>query len=464
MLAALALASALSASAQMRCSSLIGAVVPGGRVVSARVETLAEGPAICRIQARLSSGPGSSIGLEVWAPVEGWTGRVVQLGTGGFSGTFPEAGIAAEVRRGATAVVTDFGHVGRDGFDASWAVGAPARIADYGYRALGLSARAGQAITTAFHGTPARTRYFVGCSNGGRQALMAAERYGDLFDGVLAGAPAWQWTGQMISFALLQWQRDRLGVELSPSKLALIADRARQGAFDPRALLCAPGASQGCLTAAEVEVVATAISGAHDPKTGERLAFGFEPTVADAPGGWDAWIFNPNRSAQTQRTLAEGFFGAMVHGRTDWRLAEFEPADIARAKALSPVLDVPGPRLKAFRRHGGKLILYSGWADPVIAPASAVDYFQRLPADTQARLFMIPAMLHCQGGQAPAAFGQAPIAPAAKADADHDVRLALEAWVEQGRAPERLVAAHYVGDDPAKGVASLSEITATPRR
>lgn len=482
-LAGLFLAAAMTTGAA-RCEALSRHAVEGGRVVAAEVLPAGDDhPAACRVRLELRPRPDARIGVELWLPLDGWNGRFVQLGTGGFAGTIPTTGLAAEVRRGHAAAATDTGHVGVDGFDARWASGAPERVADYGYRSLEVSAVAAQALTAAFYGDRPRHRYFVGCSNGGRQALMVAQRYPDLFDGILAGAPVLRWSSQFASFAWTQHVlRTAPGGLIPKAKLKLIQDAAvascgpdaevvdgvpanpRACGFRPETLQCMAGDGDPCLTAAEVRSLRAIIEGPRDA-AGAPLAFGYEPTSAAAPGGWDHWIVNPDRSAQTQLTFAEQVFGHVAQDRPGWRIEDFDAdVDIAKARALAPVLDAGETDLARFHAHGGKLVIYSGWADPVIAPNSALDYYQRLAAQDDVRLFMIPGMLHCQGGEAPNAFGQAPVAPAAKPDPEHDIRRALEAWVEHARAPEAITAVKYVDDDPQRGVAAKRTIQAQPRR
>jgi len=440
-LLALGLAGGPAAPCETLAERLAGdAEVTAAAIVADRPDA----PAFCRVVLVSRPTPASRIGTEVWLPLSGWSGRYVQLGTGGFAGTIPEAGLAAEVRRGNAAAVTDTGHRGADGFDASWALGQPEKVVDYGHRSLEVSARAAKQVTSAFYGAAPRNSYFVGCSNGGRQALMAAQRYPEDWDGILAGAPALRWTDQLASFATIQHAlRGRPGAMIPTAKLAAIA---RTGG-DPARLRCTGPETDACLTAPQLQALAV-------------ITRDFDAREAAIPGGWDQWIVNPDRAAQSQLTFAEQFFGHVVLGRPGWRVEDLQPEDLQRARALSPILDATDADLAGFRRRGGKLLIYAGAADPVISLASAIAYYRGLGAQDFARLFVIPGMLHCQGGVAPNAFGQAPVAPALKADAEHDVRRALEAWVEEGRAPGRLTAVKYVDDDPARGPAATRVIEA----
>lgn len=437
-LAGAALALALTGAPAADCAAMAGLPLADGRVLTAQARQGA-----CRIVAELTPAPGSRIGVHVWLPLRGWSGRYVQLGTGGFAGTIPIPALAAEVRGGNAVAATDTGHAGEDGFDARWAAGQPQQVADYGHRSVQVAADAGKALAAAFHGVRPRYSYFVGCSNGGRQALVAAERYPDRFDGVLAGAPAVAWTAQLSSFARIQQALRRPGAMIPAAKLPAIQAAARAGRSVAR---CHRRETDACLTAAQAAALA-------------EIARDFDPAYAAVAGGWDAWIVNPDRAGRTQLTLAEGFFRHMVLNRPGWRVEDLTPEDLGRARRLSPILDATGD-LAAFRRRGGKLLIYTGLADPVISPASADAYHRRAGGRDFSRLFRIPAMLHCQGGPEPDAFGQSHVSPPLRADPEHDVRLALEAWVESGRAPEAVVAARYVAGDPARGVAATRRIVA----
>ncbi|MFL5296649.1 MAG: tannase/feruloyl esterase family alpha/beta hydrolase [Phenylobacterium sp.] len=451
--ALLAVPTAAGAAQAGGCAKLLGQRLGGGQVLAASTAPERAGsPAFCRVVLESRPAAGSRIGTEVWLPLRDWTGRFVQLGTGGFAGTLPEAGLAAEVRRGNAVAVTDTGHKASDGFDARWAFKAPQRVIDYGYRSLKVSAFAAKAVVRAFYGATPAHSYFVGCSNGGRQALMAAQRYPEDWDGVLAGAPALAWTEQLSSFARIQQALRRApGAMIPVSKLPVIQAAARacgedaKGCmFDPGRLACASMVSDACLTAPQIGAL-------------KLIARDFDPAAAAIPGGWDQWIINPDRTAQSQLTFAEQFFGQMVLGRAGWRVEDLTARDIERAGALSPVLDAKAG-LQRFRRRGGRLVVYLGAADPVISPRRAIDYYRRSASEDFARLYVVPGMLHCQGGPGPNAFGQAPLAPALQPDGEHDIRRALELWVEQGHAPDRLTAVKYVDDDPAKPVAAAGTL------
>jgi feruloyl esterase len=364
-------------------------------------------------------------------PLTGWTGRYVQLGTGGFAGmVFPSA-LTAEAARGNATAMTDGGHAA-DRMSAAWAAGNPEAVIDYGYRSIKATSDAAHRLIRAFYGRPARTRYFVGCSNGGRQALMAAQRYPDDWDGILAGSPANPWSEQLYRLAALQHRLQAL--PLTPDTLPLIQQAAlascppgsvRNGvATDPR--LCRFDPERAGLARAEAAAVHAI------------MAAGYEPTSAAQADGWSRWIVGPHPG---QRDFAEQAFRYLFQSDPAWTVADFDPASArAAANRARPILDV-APDFGRFRAKGGKILSYFGWADPLISPRLALDFYRQAGATGDFyRLFMVPGMGHCQGGIGPVNFGQSADAPATWLDADHDIRLALERWIEHGQAPDRLIA------------------------
>jgi feruloyl esterase len=237
----------------------------------------------------------------------------------------------------------------------------------------------------------------------------------------------------------------------------------RKCPFDPAVLICDGAETDDCLT--ERQAAALAII--------QNLPFGFEVSAATSEDRWASWILNDRPRAESHLTFAEQFFRHMVFDDPDWRIEVFDAVrDPVLAKSrpvsdetLARTLDATDPDLSTFETRGGKLLMYAGWADALISPKAVVAYHarvaERMGADRVQRflrLFMVPGMGHCQGGEAAHAFGQAPVAPALRDDALHDIRTALEAWVERGFAVNRLVAVKYVGDDPAQGVAKTATL------
>jgi hypothetical protein len=414
-------------------------------------------PTLCRIQ-------GNS--FELWLPAANWNGRYYQLGTGGFAGSIPYAALAAEVSQGNAVAATDTGHRGSP-FDASWALGAPERVSDYGYRSVETTSRAAGNLIARFYGKPARHRYFAGCSNGGRQALMAAQRSPQLWDGILAGAPAYNWTRQLSAFAWIQHRlRTSSGAWIGAEKLpaiqrwAVCAGDPANCRPDPARLLCTGPESDACLSRPQVESLRAII---HGPPG----YFGYEAASAAVPGNWERWVINGDPNAQSQLKFAEQFYRFLVFGDSGWDLSRWRGmADIQRAENLAGKLDATDTNLRPLQQHGGKLLMYIGWADAVISPRAAINYYDKVSRSVETesffRLYMVPGMTHCQGGSAPDAFGQSSVSPPMRDDAQHSIRRALEEWVEKGTPPRELLAAKYADDDPAKGVEATQALCPYP--
>lgn len=446
---ALALGGALSlgaAAPEDDCAALSRLPIAGVAITEAVRVPLTEGGA-CRVIGIASPVAGSRIGFEVWLPdAARWNGRYYQLGNGGFAGNIDRPALEAEAERGNAAAATDTGHIA-DRFDASWAAGNPVAVEDYGHRSIKATSDAAAALIHLFYGRAARRRYFAGCSNGGRQALMAAQRYPDDWDGILAGAPANPWTGQLAAFIRLQYRlRETPGTWLPPARLAMIERAAlascpagaRDGgvATDPARcrldigrLLCRPRRGPDCLTPAQARSLRLII------------AAGFQPSSAADENGWRQWIVNPDPGAPSQLRFAVQARRHLFGGAS------------APSPGLREILDADGTGLDRFRTRGGRILSYFGWGDALISPGEGLAYYRRVAAENGGlastrsfyRLFMIPGMGHCQGGDGEDSFGQSMISPPLHADARHDIRIALEQWVERGIAPSEIVAARYRG-------------------
>jgi feruloyl esterase len=487
-----------SSPADLRCARLAHAKRPEIEILSAKRvpggPSAVPGqdfniPASCRLVGVARPTKDSRITFELWLP-DGWSGRYAQLGNGGFAGNIDHASLANEIRRGNAAAMTDTGHKASQ-FDASWALGHPEKVVDYGYRSIEATADSAKWLIEYYYGQRPTRRYFVGCSNGGRQALMAAQRYPDDWDGIIAGSPPVQWTRQLATFAAIQ-HRLRSDQEnwIPAGKLPAIAraaleacDSVEQSPADPqcrldtRRLLCRGADAPGCLTGAQAATLNLIQSGPQGGPSGP-FYFGFDPTGAALAGNWDQWIVNPDRNAPSQLVFATQAFRYLILDRPDWQIEDFDPKrDLSRAserkiagRRLSALLDPDDPDLSRFRKHGGKIIMYVGSADPVISPAAGVAYYRdvvkRAGGVDQTRsffrAFVVPGMQHCQGGLAPNAFGQAWVAPALIGDPRQDIRLALEAWVERDRPPDSIIAAKYDNDRSGGRLVATRELRAYP--
>jgi feruloyl esterase len=498
MFALLAALVAPSAAAGSKCEDLARLSLPNTTIVSTRATPAgsfqpARGPGIegvpatCRVAGTIKPSADSDIQFEVWMPVTGWNGKFQGVGNGGFAGSIDYGALARFVSDGYAAGATDTGHRA-DGTDARWARGHSEKVIDFGHRAIHEMTDKSKAVARAFYGRAVERSYFHSCSNGGRQALMEAQRYPEDYDGIVAGAPANFWTHLLTKAAYdMQTTVADAAAYIPASKLpaleaaVLAACDARDGvsdrivdspaecAFDPGTLACTAAESDSCLTPAQMGALAKLYAG---PRTADRTLVhrGFSPGAETGPGGWALWITGSEPGNSLLAAFATGFFRDMLLEQPEWDVRTFELGrDLARADAkLAPVLNATDPDLDRFRRRGGKLILYHGWADAGIAPLNAIDYYESVRArmgteatDGFARLFMMPGVQHCAGGPGPSTF----YGPSALAhDAEHDVEKAIERWVEKGVAPDRIVAASYKADDkPSTGLARTRPLCPYPQ-
>jgi feruloyl esterase len=416
-------------------------------------------PAHCRVDGHVAV-PGNQVNFRVGLP-ENWNGKFYFSGVGGLGGRI--GSLDKGLSRGYASASTDTGHTADD---ATWGSNRAKEI-DYGHRGTHVTAVAGKAITAAFYAKPVQHAYFEGCSNGGRQAFMEVQRYPDDFDGIIAGHPATGTPMQAGRAVVYQHMLASPANLLTAEKIELLsratlaACDARDGladgiisnppacSFDVATLTCKAGDAADCLTPGQVTTVKK-IYGGVKLKDGRTFAYGFPVGHEGGTTGWRAWISGVNPPAkQEDGTLAYGperqpsGYGLMEPNFRFLALDEDDPGyswkvfdidrDEARLKTMTDILSPLDPDLRPFKKSGGKLIAYHGWADPGISANGTVAYFDRLAAiaggrrqaDEFARLFMVPGMHHCSGGPGPNTFDMLP---------------ALEAWVEKGTAPQQVIA------------------------
>ncbi len=399
-------------------------------------------PAHCRVAAVLKPSNDSSIGVEVWLPSDGWNGKFLAVGGGGWAGSISYGAMATALQDHYATASTDTGHKGGGG-DASFAIGHPEKMVDYAYRAVHEMTVTSKSVINAFYGRSARLSYWSGCSLGGRQGLMEAQRYPEDFDGIVAGAPAnyhiHLTAADMVASIAARKSKDSF---LSAEKRALLNQAvlaqcdARDGVkdglladprscrFDPSSLLCRESESDSCLTAPQVEA-AKAMYAPAKTKSGEMIYPGLQPGTELA---WD-----PLTSGPAPISLIQGAF-MVAHDDPNW---DWHTFDLDRDTALGDrklgFLHAINPDLQAFKARGGKLLLYHGWSDPLIAPENTINYYSSVISkmgrgqDGWLRLFMAPGMLHCGGGPGPNQMSWLG---------------ALERWRESDAAPSQITAFH----------------------
>ena len=427
-------------------------------------------PAFCRVVAEIKPSSDSDIKMEVWLPASGWNGKYQGVGNGGFAGSITYAGLANALKAGYASASTDTGHTG-GATDAKWALGHPDKIVDFGYRGIHEMTVKAKAIIKAFYGDDPKHSYFGSCSNGGRQALMEAQRFPEDYDGILAGAPANFWTHLLSAGAWdTQATMANPGSYIPAAKIPAlsaavlktcdaqdgvsdgIVNDPRQCKFDPASMACKTGTDgNDCLTAPQVMALDKLYLGPRN--SGGKVFPGRVEGGEDGPGGWPLWITGATPGTGLMYLFTTGFFSNMVFDDANWDFKTFnfdsgvKLADDKQAKNLNAT----STDLKGFKARGGKLIIYHGWSDAAISALNTIDYYNSLSAamgpgqtDQFVRLFMVPGMQHCFGGPGPNSFGQLGFG-SVPSDAQHNISIALEQWVEKGAAPEKIIASGQSG-------------------
>jgi tannase/feruloyl esterase len=431
-------------------------------------------PAFCRVQGVLKPTPTSAIHFEVWLPAENWNGKLEAVGNGGLAGTISYAPMAAALRNGFATTSTDTGHTADE--PRTWLQDRE-RLIDYSYRGLHLTTLNAKAIIDAFYETLAKYAYYSGCSTGGKQGLMEAQRFPADFDGIIAGDAANFWTHQMVSEVWMGLVTGTPETNLPQEKLQLLQDAslaacdALDGAvdglvsdpmrchFDPKQLLCKGDDSSTCLTAAQVDAVQKIYRGPVNPRTKTKIYPGLYP------GGELGW---GGRGGVINRTTTSGvssndFMAYAIFRNPEWAFRTFNfdsELQIADEK-LAPITNATDPNLEEFRKLGHKLIYYHGAADPLIPAQNGIDYYESVVAAQKGldrtqgffRAFLVPGLYHCAGGPGPIAFGTSQPPPPSQVDADHDIVSSITRWVEKGTPPDKIIGTKYVDNTPAKGVA-----------
>ena len=401
-------------------------------------------PAFCRVAATLAPSKDSEIKIEVWMPAEGWNRKFQAVGNGGWSGAVVYPSLARALARGYATASTDTGHEGGSG---KFALGHPEKLVDFGYRAVHEMTVKAKAIIVAYYGDGAKYSYWNGCSSGGKQGLKEAQRFPADYDGIIAGAPANYWTHLMVADLWVGVMAHRDEANFIPAskfplihKAAVEACDARDGVkdgvledprtctFDPKALECKGEDTSACLTAAQVETARAVYGPVRNSRTGQEIYPGLE---RGSELGWNGL------AGQQIFPIPLDHFRYVVFKDPEWDWRTFNlDSHVALADKLdNGLLNATDPNLKEFAARGGKLLLYHGWNDQLIAPRNAVNYYKSV-MDTMGpktadsvRLFMVPGMGHCAGGEGTGVF---------------DTVSVMEEWVEKGRAPAQIVASRVL--------------------
>lgn len=458
----------LAAAATMCTPSELQRVAPKDTTILAAhiVAAKAKVPEHCFVEGNVAT-PGNVVDFQLALPVD-WNGKFLFQGVGGFAGSF--ARLDNSLERRYAAATTNTGHNGTSGTDGRWALNHRPKEIDYGYRGAHVTTVAAQKITAAYFGSKPKYRYFNGCSNGGRMALMSAQRYPEDYDGIVAGDPSFGAMGYVRRAGIYQFMLASEDRELSASKLGVLSKAVldacdgsdglvdgvigdpRQCKFDPSSVLCKNADSGDCLTAGELATVKRIYSDTKLPDG--RIVRGFPFGHEAGNTGWPLWI--SGRQPPTKQTdgrmwftqeasptgfrFADGFFRYMAFEQDDaaydWRHFDLN-RDLPKIETIAKILSPTDANLTKFGASGKKLLLYHGWADPALSAYDSIDYYNSVvekvggkdKADDFVRLFLAPGMHHCRGGPGPDTF---------------DAIAALETWVEKGKAPDKLIASRSI--------------------
>jgi feruloyl esterase len=463
LIVALLLVTASLIQAQLTCDELTSLRLPNATILSAtEVPATDILPQHCFAVGVIQK----EIGFEVKLPME-WNGKFIMFGNGGFAGSIQNDGSAGLVRGYATAA-TDTGHTGEHAIDGSWALNNMKRQINFGFRAVHLATVIAKRIIGAYYDEDIAYSYFQGCSRGGGQAMIESQRFPGDFDGIIAGAPAYNWNGFGMGFiwnqqAMYPNPEDLENATVPNSKLGMLDAEVldscdaidglmdglitdpRNCTFDPAIdLPICPGDidAPDCFTAAQVAAIARVYNGPSNSKG--QIHPGFPPGAENAFLGWDMWIteghdilgafFGIDDIPNAQYGFGEDIMRYFVYNDPNYDFRDFDfETDVHDTARAAAILNATNPNLKPFKVHGGKMIMYNGWCDHAITPLGTIKYYEQVinrmggrnKVENFFRLFLAPGMLHCSGGPGPNVV---------------DWLTALELWVEEDVPPNFILA------------------------
>jgi feruloyl esterase len=417
---------------------------------------------------------GTEINFELLLP-DRWNGKFVMGGGGGFVGTIVNIALLyGPLQSGYATVGTDTGHRGH-GLDASWALNNLERVVNFGHAAVHRTAVTSKALIAGYYDKASSRDLFVGCSRGGGQALMEAQRYPEDFDGIVAASPAYSWTHELgawntaLNQAMYPDPNDLSRAVLGPEQSQLIGnavmakcdelDGLKDGIinhppkcnFDVSALVCTDGQTDACLTEQQAAAAKRIYDDLHID--GERVSPGYPVGGELGLGGWSLWLTGGLALAADVENFQEGAddgdeypapeapsahfaFGNgvmkyLVYHNPEWNYADYTfetfKSDVAYTAST---LNADSPDLSAFRNRGGKLLIWNGWGDMAITAKGTIEYYESVlefdaSAGEDVRLFLLPGVDHCSGGAGPSYF---------------NMITEIDRWIETTEAPEQLTA------------------------
>jgi feruloyl esterase len=360
--------------------------IPGAPLTAPPLRQL---PAFCRVTAHITPATDSDIKIEVWLPLNDWNGKFQAVGNGGWAGTISYGELAMALQSGYASASTNTGHDG-DGSDASFALGHPEKVTDFAWRAVHEMTLKAKALISAFYGKSPAFSYWNGCSTGGKQGLKEAQNFPEDYDGIVAGAPANYWTHLMAGdIWTAQATHSDPAAYIQPAQFSLLhkavlkacdavdgltdglIEDPRNCHFDPAVLACKEGrqgSQEDCLSGQQIEAARKIYAGAINPRTGEQVFPGLER------GSEMQWIVF---AGSDEPPIVASYFKYLLFKDPNW---DFRKLDFDKDVALADKFDngliaATDLNLKPFVTHGGKLLLYHGWNDGLIAPRNTINYF-----------------------------------------------------------------------------------------
>jgi hypothetical protein len=435
------------------CNSLLSLSYPD--VIINEATPMADPVAHCKAKGTI----GGNINFSLWLP-ETWNGRFVMGGAGGFVGEEDNQAIRFTngdvLRKGYATASTDTGHQG-EGLSNEWGLNNYEAIVNYAYLAMHRAVVSSKAVIADHYGRTAEKSFFLGCSNGGRQALHEAQKYPHDFDAIIAGAPALNFSGVAGAFLAVTekmypdpYQLSR--PLLSPADRQLLRtailehcdalDGLSDGIlhdptacdFKPSSLVCQDGQEENCLSVDKVAAIETIYTGPKNDSGSLFFGFPYGAENIDA-NGWGTWLTGGSEQGAPNAAYAfgTGMMRNFVHHDPNWTYASMDwnafPNDMA---PIAHMIDARDTDLSEFREQGGKLLMFHGWSDMALTAHMSTDYADRVyardaSAEKDLRLFMLPGVLHCFGGPGPS---------------NVDWLDVLEQWHDSGTAPQELAASY----------------------
>jgi feruloyl esterase len=496
-----------SPAAAATCESLANVMIPSGSITAAQSipagdytapsGTVYPGlPAFCRVAATLTPTSDSFIRIEVWMPSSGWNNSYLATGGGGYTGTINYGELSGGLAQGFATANTDMGTSPATALDGRALTGHLQKQIDFAYRSTHLMNILAKQLIADLYSQDQTYSFYYGCSTGGGQGMQIVERYPDDYDGVVAGSPAINRThsGTFWNFFVTHENPDGVISEATATLVTnavLAACGTQNGGLatdtfltDPRtcqwrpeALACPSGSTDtsSCLTPAQVQALNLVYDGSRDPRTGHLI---FPGMMHGAESGYTfdlPALEGLSPSFPSTVPLFPGTFYWVFGNDWDYRTFDFDhdQTEVDQQKGFTNALVT---NLTPFSSHGGKLIMFHGFADALISPQMTIDYYllvqralgkgdpAQLLAQEQSfyRLFLVPGMGHCSGGPGLNAFGQVGGTPVPN-DAQHNVLQALMSWVKTGVAPTTIIGTKYVNDTPANGVAMTRPLCPYPQ-